>query len=387
MQPTRFILRAFVAAGLLASGVILGSTPAPAQAPFTLKLQPFARNFQQPLDLRQAGDGSDRIYVVQKDGVIRVLHGAQPVEHPFLDIRTLVGSSGSEQGLLGLAFDPRYAANGFFYVNYTDPQGDSVVARFQVSDDPDTAEPSTATVILTQKQPFPNHNGGNLVFGPDGYLYVGFGDGGSGGDPYGNAQNGATWLGKLLRIDVRTSPYVIPQDNPFVNTPGTLPEIWALGLRNPWRYTFDRATGDLYIGDVGQNNWEEVDFVPAGSAGGQNFGWNVGEGNHCYKPANNCDLGLFVPAVSEYAHGRGDCAVVGGYVYRGAAYPNMQGFYVYADECSGRVWALTRDGNGAWSAAELATTGVSISAFGEDDGGELYATGLSDGVVYHLTVE
>jgi glucose/arabinose dehydrogenase len=390
MQSTgfNFSRRLILASVLLAGGLIAWSVPAAAQASFAVKLQPFARGFRQPLDFRQAGDGSDRLYVVQKPGIIRVLHGSQPVERAFLDIRPIVGSGGSEQGLLGLAFDPQYAANGFFYVNYTDPSGDTVVARYQVSGDPDLADPASGSVVLTQKQPFANHNGGNLVFGPDGYLYIGLGDGGSGGDPFGNAQNGGTWLGKLLRIDVHgAAAYAIPEDNPFVNTPGTLPEIWATGLRNPWRYSFDRATGDLYIGDVGQDKWEEVDFVPAGSGGGQNFGWNVGEGNHCYKPANNCNLGRFAPAAAEYAHGGGDCAVVGGYVYRGAAFEAMQGAYLYADECSGRMWSLSRDANGAWSTADLGRAGVNISAFGEDDSGELYVTGFDDGVVYRVTAD
>jgi glucose/arabinose dehydrogenase len=366
--------------------VLLVALSTAAQTPLSVKLQPFARGFRQPLDFRQAGDGSDRMYVVQKAGVIRVLHGSQPVEAPFLDIRAIVGSGGSEQGLLGLVFDPQYAANGFFYVNYTDSNGDSVVARYQVSGDLDVADPSTATVILTQKQPFANHNGGNLVFGPDGYLYIGFGDGGSAGDPMGNGQKGSTWLGKLLRIDVQSGfPYAIPEDNPFVNTPGWLPEIWALGLRNPWRYTFDRATGDLYIGDVGQGNWEEVDFLPAGTAGA-NFGWNETEGSHCFR-GPTCDLSAFVPAAAEYSHNRGDCAVIGGYVYRGAAYPAMQGVYLYADECTGRMWSLTRDATGAWSSTEQGRTGIAISSFGEDDSGEAYVTGFDDGVIYRVTAQ
>ena len=385
MQSTR-VRSLIVLSVLLVSGLIWLHGVTSAQTPFTLKLEPFARGFRQPLDFRQAADGSDRLYVVEKAGIVRVLHGSQPVERPFLDIRSIVGAGGSEQGLLGLAFDPQYVANGYFFVNYTDRQGDTVVARYQVSGDPEVADAASAAVILTQKQPFANHNGGNLMFGPDGYLYIGFGDGGSGGDPMGNGQSGGTWLGKLLRINVHADfPYTVPEDNPFVATPGMLPEIWGLGLRNPWRYTFDRATGDLYIGDVGQGVWEEIDFVPVGSSG-SNFGWNVGEGNHCFKPAN-CDLAPFVPAAAEYSHGRGDCAVVGGYVYRGAAYPAMQGTYLYADECSGRVWSLARTADGAWTTAELGRTGINISSFGEDDAGELYVTGFGDGVVYRVTAE
>jgi glucose/arabinose dehydrogenase len=367
---------------LLLPLVLVGSTSA-AQTPLSVTLQPFAQGFRRPLDFRQANDGSDRLYVVEKAGVIRVLHGDQPVAQAFLDIQQQVGSGGSEQGLLGLAFDPQYAVNGLFYVNFTDRNGDSVVARYQVSGDPDIADPATGSVILVQPQPFPNHNGGNLVFGPDGYLYIGFGDGGSAGDPMGNGQKSSTWLGKLLRIDVRGEfPYTVPPDNPFVGVPGWLPEIWALGLRNPWRYTFDRATGDLYLGDVGQGMWEEVDYLPAGTAGA-NFGWSVTEGNHCFR--DGCDLSPFVPAVAEYSHDRGDCAVIGGYVYRGATYPALQGVYLYADECTGRLWALTRDANGAWSSVEQGRTGISISSFGEDDSGEMYVTGFDDGVIYRVT--
>ena len=386
MQSTRFRSLILLGALLVSSLVWLPGAGA-AQAPFTLKLQPFARGLRQPLDFRQAGDGSDRLFVVEKGGTIRVLRGNQIVERPFLDLRSLVGARGSEQGLLGLAFDPRYAATGQFFVNYTDPQGDSVVARYQVSADPEVADPESAAIVLTQKQPFANHNGGNLLFGPDGYLYIGFGDGGSGGDPMGNGQNGATWLGKMLRIDVHGDlPYGVPEDNPFVGSPGTRPEIWAFGLRNPWRYTFDRATGDLFIGDVGQGVWEEVDFVPAGAAG-LNFGWNEAEGNHCFKSPTTCDLAPFVAPAAEYDHGRGDCAVVGGYVYRGSTYPAMQGVYLYADECSGRVWSMVRAADGAWESAELARTGIAISSFGEDDAGELYVTGFGDGVVYQVTAE
>jgi glucose/arabinose dehydrogenase len=383
MHPPR-VRRLSLFGAVCALGVLVNSVTA--QTPPSVRLEPFATGFRQPLDFRQAGDGSDRMYVVQKAGIISVLHGSQPVERPFLDLRDSVRSGGSEQGLLGLAFDPHYAANGFFYVNYTDSNGDTVVARYQVSGDPDVADPSSGAVILTQDQPFANHNGGNLVFGPDGYLYIGFGDGGSAGDPRGNGQSGGTWLGKMLRIDVHAEfPYAVPADNPFVDTPGVLPEIWALGLRNPWRYTFDRATGDLYVGDVGQGQWEEIDFVPAGTAG-VNFGWSQTEGNHCFR-SPECDLSAFVPAVAEYSHGRGDCAVIGGYVYRGSTYPALQGVYLYADECSGRMWSLTRDATGAWSTTEHGRTGVVISAFGEDDSGELYVTGFNDGVIYRVTAQ
>ena len=265
-------------------------------ASFRLRLQPAWTGFRQPTDLVAAGDGSNRLFVVEKAGTIRVVDGSGTRATPFLDISAFVGSSGSEQGLLGLAFDPGYAANGRFFVNYTDRNGDSVVARFLVSGDPNLAEPGTPRQILFVEQPARNHNGGNLVFGPDGYLYIGFGDGGGAGDTFGNSQHGEALLAKMLRLDVDGGdPYAIPPDNPFVNTPGMRPEIWAWGLRNPWRYSFDRATGDLYIADVGQNQWEEIDFQPAGQ-GGQNYGWNIMEGFHCFRPRDGCQqAGLTLP--------------------------------------------------------------------------------------------
>ncbi|MDQ3810839.1 MAG: PQQ-dependent sugar dehydrogenase [Chloroflexota bacterium] len=386
MQPSRFrrlnLLIALVTLVGVAA-VALATQPKKASAEFTLHLQPVLSGLRQPLDLRQAPDGSDRFFMAEKGGVIRVSHGDQLLEPPFLDLRDLVGARGSEQGLLGMAFHPRYAENGFFFVNYTDPNGDSVIARYQVSADPDVADPASGSVILFQPQPYANHNGGNLVFGPDGYLWIGLGDGGSSGDPRGNGQNPATWLGKMLRIDVDGAfPYLAPADN----APGALPEVWAIGLRNPWRYTFDRANGDLYIGDVGQNVWEEIDYVGAGTPAGQNFGWNVAEGNHCFR-SMSCDLSPFVPALAEYDHRGGDCAVVSGYVYRGAAFAAMQGVYFYADECTGRIWSLARDETGAPHVEELMRTRINISSFGEDAAGELYVTGLNDGVVYRLTAE
>jgi glucose/arabinose dehydrogenase len=370
---------------VIACAVVSGfALSVPSAAAPSIQLQPVLSGLREPLDVRQAPDESDRLFIVEKAGRIRVSHGNQVIERPFLDIRGVVGARGSEQGLLGLAFDPQYASNGAFYVNYTDLNGDSVVARYQVTDDPDLADPGTGSVVLTQPQPYPNHNGGNLVFGPDSYLWIGFGDGGSAGDPHHNGQSGGTWLGKMLRIDPNGgSPYAIPPDNPFVGSSSVLPEIWALGLRNPWRYSFDAATGDLYIGDVGQSQWEEVDFVPAGSAGGLNFGWNVAEGNHCFN-AQSCDLSPFVPAVAEYDHSARDCAIIGGFVYRGSVFPSLQGVYFYADECTGRVWSLARDEDGNWTSSELLKTGINISSFGEDKNGELYVTGLSDGKVYRL---
>ncbi|HEY3059614.1 MAG TPA: PQQ-dependent sugar dehydrogenase [Chloroflexota bacterium] len=361
--------RRLILVGLLAACLFI--VPTMVSGAPNVHLQPVLKGLRQPLDVRQPADGSDRLFVAEKGGRIRVAHGSELVERPFLDLTGIVGARGSEQGLLGLAFHPAFAENGQFFVNYTDTNGDSVVARYQVSGDPDVADPGTGAVIVTQPQPFANHNGGNLVFGPDGWLWIGFGDGGSGGDPRGNGQNPGTWLGKLLRVNVDGDSQV---------------EIWGLGLRNPWRYSFDRLTGDLWVGDVGQNVWEEIDLVGAGTPAGVNFGWNVGEGNHCFG-SRSCDLSGFVPAIAEYDHGRGDCAVVGGYVYRGSAYPSMAGVYFYADECSGRLWSLQRDEVGNVSTSELMKTSVNVSSFGEDQAGELYVTGFNDGTVYRLTAD
>jgi glucose/arabinose dehydrogenase len=302
---------------------------------------------------------------------------------PFLDIISLVNSSGSEQGLLGLAFHPRYSENGFFYVHYSDLNGDTAIARYQVSADPNVADPTTASMLLQIDQPYSNHNGGHLLFGPDGYLYIGMGDGGSGGDPHGNGQNPTALLGKMLRIDVDGgSPYAIPWDNPFVNTPDARGEIWATGLRNPWRYSFDRLTGDLYIADVGQNEYEEVNFAPLGTSG-LNYGWNRMEGTHCFR-ADDCDRDGLVLPIGEYDHDEG-CSITGGNVYRGSAYPALFGGYFFGDFCSGRIWSLHRDAGGAWIQTELLESDAEISAFGEDTNGELYLTSMGDGAIYQLT--
>jgi glucose/arabinose dehydrogenase len=384
VQPTRF-RRLSLFALISALAVLL--VPAPGASALSVRLEPVLQGLRQPLDVRAAPDGSGRLFVVEKAGIVRVGRDGQVMEQPFLDLRGIVGARGSEQGLLGMVFHPRYAENGYFYVNYTDTNGDSVVARYQVSADPDIADPGTGSVVLVQPQPYPNHNAGNLMFGPDGYLWIGWGDGGSGGDPQRNGQSGSTWLGKMLRVDVDNgSPYAIPPDNPYVGSPDILNEIWAFGLRNPWRYSFDALTGDLFIGDVGQGAWEEISFVPAGTPGGVNFGWNVAEGNHCFR-STSCDLSPFVPAVAEYDHSADDCAVVGGFVYRGSAFPAMSGVYFYADECSGRMWSMTRDEAGNWSGGEIMNTRVNFSSFGEDEARELYVTGFNDGTVYRLAAD
>ena len=355
-------------------------------ASFDVGLELVAEGFDQPLFVTEPDDGSGRLFVVEKGGTIRILADGAVQEAPFLDITDRVGSDASEQGLLGLAFPANVAESGVFYVNYTDLNGDTVVSRFAVGADANAADPASEEIILTQDQPYPNHNGGMLAFGPDNYLYIGFGDGGSQGDPNGNAQNLGTWLGKILRIEVDPElvpmgePYGIPEDNPFIDDPNALPEIWTYGLRNPWRFSFDRETGDLWIADVGGGQLEEIDHVAMADAGGQNFGWNLTEGTSCYVDAACDTTGLTLP-VLEYTHEFG-CSVTGGYVYRGEQFPDLTGTYLFADYCSGLLWGGGQDAAGAWVMSAPIETGLSISSFGEDVAGEVYLTDLSGGGVY-----
>jgi len=341
----------------------------------------------KPLFLAHAGDGSGRKFIVSQAGTIQIWKGDQLLPQPFLDISDRIspqalGSGYSERGLLGLAFHPHYAENGYFYVNYTDLDGNTVIARYQVSSNPDQADPQSEVKLIQVQQPYPNHNGGMMVFGPDGYLYIGLGDGGSAGDPQGHAQSLDTLLGKILRIDVDGgTPYAIPPGNPFASV-GSKPEIWAYGLRNPWRFSFDASTGDLYIGDVGQDQWEEIDFQAAGSPGGENYGWNFREATHSYQGTPSAGLSLVEP-VAEYSHADG-CSVTGGVVYRGVNLPEWQGVYVYGDYCSGRVWGLLRGPDGTWQSQVLFETGLSISSFGSDESGEIYLTALGQGQLYQL---
>jgi glucose/arabinose dehydrogenase len=312
--------------------------------------------------------------VVEKVGRIRIIQGGVLLDTPFLDISGRVGSSSNEQGLLGLAFHPGYIENGRFFVNYTDRNGNTIIARYRVSEEPSRADPGSETVLLRVDQPYPNHNGGVLAFGPDGYLYAGLGDGGAAGDPFGNAQKLDTRLGKILRLDVNSAdPYAIPASNPFGN------EIWAYGLRNPWRLSFDRLTGDLFIADVGQNQWEEIDFLPAGASGDLNFGWDYFEGTHPFEgtPPQGPQ---FIPPIAEYDHGQG-CSVTGGYVYRGTL-PGWQGIYLYADYCQGTVWGLLHTEQG-WQNQVLFETGVTVTSFGQDQAGEVYLVSDS-GQVFRL---
>jgi glucose/arabinose dehydrogenase len=359
--------------------------PSPSLADIRLELVRIAGGLDRPVGIAHAGDGSGRLFVLEKVGRIRVLRDGTLSDAPFLDISDRVGSSGSEQGLLGLAFHPGYAGNGTFFVNYTDLQGNTVVSRFSVSADPARADPASEGVLLTLAQPASNHNGGNLAFGPDGYLYIGTGDGGASGDRFGNGQNGQTLLGAMLRLDVDGGqPYAVPADNPFVGNPDVRDEIWAIGLRNPWRYSFDWLTGDLYVADVGQNQYEEVNFQPAGSPGGQNYGWPIMEGNHCYPEDQPCDrTGLSLP-VAEYDHRQG-CSVTGGYVYRGGEFPLLAGVYLFGDYCSGRIWGLAPGVDGNWQVAQLAQAGLQLSSFGEDEAGELYLVDMGRGELFKLT--
>jgi glucose/arabinose dehydrogenase len=324
------------------------------------------------------------VYVVGQGGVIRVAERngrLQPT--PFLDISDDV-TAGGEQGLLGLAFHPAYEQNGRFFVNYTDLNGDTVVAEYRRTGER-AAGPGTERVLLHIEQPYPNHNGGMLAFGPDGFLYIGMGDGGSGGDPHDNGQRLDTLLGKMLRIDVDAGrPYGIPSDNPFVGDEERRPEIWAYGLRNPWRFSFDRQTADLFIGDVGQNELEEIDVLPAGTPTGANLGWRIMEGSRCFL-TEDCDTEGLLPPVAEYATAEG-CAVTGGYVYRGERFPALRGGYLFADFCGGQIWGLNADKARQGSAVPrlLLRTDFRISSFGEDEAGELYVTDLLGDTVYSI---
>jgi glucose/arabinose dehydrogenase len=331
------------------------------------------------VDIANAGDGSDRLFLVEQTGRIFIHDHGADIATPFLDIRNKVMSGGGEQGLLSLAFAPNYGSSGYFFVWYTDLGGDMVLCRFRVGSNPNVADPATETLILKVEQPFSNHNGGRLRFAPDGMLYLGIGDGGGSFDPNDVAQDGASMLGKLIRIDVDPAhgTYATPSDNPFVDDDEVLDEIWALGLRNPWRIAFDRGTGDLYIADVGQNEFEEINFQPAGSSGGENYGWDIMEASQC-TGGNSCDTSGFTLPVAEYGHGFG-CSVTGGEVYRGNAYPVMEGVYFFGDYCSGNIWGLSRVGS-QWNTVLLADTAYAVSTFGLGEDGSVYLASHSGGV-------
>jgi glucose/arabinose dehydrogenase len=342
--------------------------PDPASAAWEV----IVRGLERPVGAVDAADGSGRLFILEQTGQIRIWQAGSLLPEPFLDLRGTVACCG-ERGLLGLAFHPDYRNNGYFYINYTlESRGNLLtqIARYQVSTDADRADPQSEHTLLEIQQPYENHNGGGLAFGPDGHLFIAVGDGGSGGDPLGSGQSRDTLLGKLLRIDVDGGdPYAIPTDNPFAGG-GGLPEIWAYGLRNPWRFAFDRLTGDLYIGDVGQGDWEEIDFLPAGYPGGANLGWNVYEGMHPYSGAPGPGEVLVFP-VAEYGHDTGQ-SVTGGAVYRGTTLPDWYGVYLYGDFSSGKVWGLLRLPDGSWQNSLLFETGALISSFGQDASGEVY---------------
>jgi glucose/arabinose dehydrogenase len=348
-----------------------------------------------PVALAHAGDA--RLFVVEQSGRIKIIENGAVRPIPFLDISNLViFYEYGEEGLLGLAFHPDYVNNGYFYVYYVNLDGDLAIARYSRSPtDPNIADPNSGVILLVIPHPnHGNHSGGQLAFGPDGYLYLGPGDGGDAGDPPNNAQNRGVLLGKILRIDVNVpdpTPYAIPTTNPFYGQAGARGEIWAWGLRNPWRFSFDSQTGDLLIGDVGQDNWEEVDFQPAGDPGGTNYGWRLWEGMHCYNPPSDCTPTpeptppptpvRWATPVTEYWSNNGECAVIGGYVYHGTQSPALTGIYLYGDYCSGRIRGLWPTG-GSWTSAVLLNTGLNILSFGQDVQGELYVA--SNAGVQHV---
>ena len=378
------VIALIVGASVLQS--IMHSPPAQAGHQYDAKVAFPNVQFSDPVGIYNAGDGSNRLFVVEQAGVIKTFENNESVTAAtvFLNISDRV-ASGGELGLLGLAFPPKFNQSGFFYVYYTanNPLR-SVVSRFSVSQaNGNQADVNSEKVVLQVQQPFSNHNGGQISFGPDGYLYIGLGDGGSEGDPLGNGQNHSTLLGKILRIDVNTasgsSNYSIPRDNPFVgNLQGFREEIYAYGLRNPWRFSFDPATGRLWAGDVGQDRIEEIDVIKSG----ENYGWNIMEGSLCYSPPSGCNQsGLTLP-VWEYNHTIG-YAVTGGFVYRGETFPELVGSYVYGDYGSGRIWALRYSGAGAPANSELANTGLHITSFGLDQKNELYMCAF-DGNIYRL---
>ncbi|HEY6103473.1 MAG TPA: PQQ-dependent sugar dehydrogenase [bacterium] len=370
-----------LAAALLLAAFLQGrgfGQPAPLPA---VALRQFVTGLSSPVQVTHTEDRSGRLFVVEQGGRIRIVKDSRLLPRPFLDITGKV-TSGGEMGLLSVAFHPRYADTGRFYVNYTTGDGDrlrSVVAEYRVSQDADVARPAER-VLFELSQPFRNHNGGLNLFGPDGMLYIGFGDGGSAGDPMNNGQRFDTLLGKILRIDVDgATPYRVPPDNPFAGRAEARGEIWAYGLRNPWRFSFDRATGRLFVADVGQNRLEEVDIVERG----KNYGWRIMEGASCFNPASGCNReGLELP-VAEYDHA-GGCSITGGYVYRGTRIPGLVGRYLFGDYCSGRIWALTDAGGNRWTMTQLLSTDLRISSFGEDAAGEVYVVDHS-GTIYLIT--
>ncbi len=362
--------------------LILMLTIAPTAFASDLAISPVLSGVDSPVAIITPGDNSGRLFILERSGRILLQRGNAGPE-VFLDIQARVGCC-NERGLLGMAFHPDFANNGTFYLNYTNVEFNTIIAAYQVSADPDQADFNSEQILLFIPQPFANHNGGQLAFGPDGYLYIGTGDGGGAGDPNNNAQNGQSLLGKILRINVVPGqPYTIPEGNPFLGDPSTRDEIWALGLRNPYRFSFDRVTGDLLIADVGQSAIEEVNFQPAGTGGGRNYGWRNMEGSQCFNPASGCESENFTMPAFEYANAGDRCSIIGGYRYRGSALRALQGRYIFGDFCSGEIFVARLNNNQQWEQEVLLDTSLMISSFGEDDRGELLVADLN-GTVYRL---
>lgn len=358
------------------------SATSPLTAPIpSIAYEQVATGFEQPVQITNAGDGNNRLFIVEKTGQIRIIQNKTVLPDVLLNLSEQV-STGSEQGLLGLAFPPDFSDKKVFYVNFTNKEGvgNTVIARYSVSaQNPNTADPDSGVQILSITQPFTNHNGGHLTFGPDGLFYIATGDGGGGGDPSNNAQNTNSLLGKILRVDVDAAePYSIPSGNTFNN------EVFAWGLRNPWRFSFDRSTGDLYIADVGQDAREEINFSPVNQNGG-NYGWKIMEGSECFR-SENCNRENLILPVAEYGHSAGDCSVTGGYVYRGSEFPSLQGVYLYGDFCSGKIRAI-KNINGQFVQQDLIDTPFQISSFGEDEAGNIYFADFESGAIYKIVVK
>jgi hypothetical protein len=366
--------------------VMLAMTATATGAAPPISLVPVVGGFERPVGVADAGDGSGRLFIFSLPGQIWVWEDGRLLAEPFLDISERVNCCLGERGLAGLAFHPEFADNGFFYVAYDGADEISIVSRFRVTGDRNRANPDSERVLLRIPQPTPQHNVGQLAFGPDGYLYVGSGDGGPGGDPMNNAQDLGTLLGKILRIDVDGGfPYAIPPDNPFVDTAGAHGEIWAYGVRNPWRFSFDRRNGDLYFGDVGEDGWEEVDLQPGASPGGENYGWRLMEGTSCFDPPTECDDGSLTLPILEYPHFAGEVdlgcrSVTGGFRYRGPAVATLPRFYLFGDFCTGEIWGARRNAAGAWVANRLIDSKLLLVSFGEDRRGRLYAVDFKGGI-------
>jgi glucose/arabinose dehydrogenase len=369
----------------VAAGMLVPAHLAAAQSTDATLEEWTAGTFNQPTYITNAGD--DRLFVVEQPGTVQVVADANAPEagsELFLDLTDRVGSDGTEQGLLSIEFPPDSHDNNVVYASYSDLNGDSVISRFDLSEDSLTADPATEQIVLTQPQPFQNHNGGLILFGPDDMLYIGFGDGGSQGDPDGNGQDPSTWLGKLLRIDVNPANlaegegYAVPEDNPFLDDPDAAPEVWMNGLRNPWRFAFDAEGTMIAVADVGQNQIEEVTILPFEDAAGANLGWNIMEGSTCYQPSDCDTSGLTLPSV-EYTHEEGGCSVSGGEFIGGA--------YVYADFCSGLLWVATQDDGGAWSASTPSETGLGPSSFGLGGDGTVYLGDRASGTIYRVVLD